>query len=86
MFFSFLIEAGLMGVIASIIGIIVGCAIIAPELLKLVAGMFVEIPLVVNPSHIVLGLGAGVFTSLVSAFYPGMKAAKSTVINVIKEE
>jgi len=77
---QYLLEAGVLGLVSSIIGIILGVA--ASFLIGSVAGL----PSSITPQSILLGILFGVLTTTIAGFYPANKAAKLDPIEALRAE
>jgi putative ABC transport system permease protein len=80
---GFLAEAALLGVAGSVIGILIGIVIARPvvasasELTQLFVG--VNVPVVVEPSVVAVGLGTGVLLAVLAAIVPSVSASKTAI-------
>lgn len=80
---GFLAEAALLGVAGSVIGILIGIVIAMPvvasasELTQLFVG--VNVPVVVEPSVVAVGLGTGVLLAVLAAIVPSVSASKTAI-------
>lgn len=77
---QYLLEAGVLGVVSSLIGIILGVG--ASFLISSLAGL----PSSVTPGSIALGILFGVLTTTIAGFYPANKAAKLDPIEALRAE
>jgi len=80
---GFLAEAALLGTAGSIIGVLIGILIARPvvasasELTQLYAG--VNVPVVVNPGILAVGLGTGVLLAVLAAIIPSLSAVNTAI-------
>jgi putative ABC transport system permease protein len=80
---GFLAEAALLGAAGSVIGILIGIVIARPvvasasELTELFVG--VNVPVVVEPSVVEVGLGTGVLLAVLAAIGPSLSASKTAI-------
>ena len=80
---GFLAEAALLGAAGSVIGILIGIVIARPvvasasELTQLFVG--VNVPVVVEPSVVAVGLGTGVLLAVLAAIVPSLSASKTSI-------
>ncbi|HME75607.1 MAG TPA: FtsX-like permease family protein [Mycobacterium sp.] len=80
---GFLAEAALLGAAGSVIGILIGIVIARPvvasasELTQLFVG--VNVPVVVEPSVVAVGLGTGVLLAVLAAIVPSLSASKTAI-------
>jgi putative ABC transport system permease protein len=80
---GFLAEAALLGAAGSVIGILIGIVIARPvvasasELTELFLG--VNVPVVVEPSVVAVGLGTGVLLAVLAAIGPSLSASKTAI-------
>ena len=80
---GFLAEAALLGAAGSVIGILTGIILARPvvasasELTQLFVG--VDVPVVVKPSIIAVGLGMGVLLAVLAALAPSLSASKTAI-------
>jgi len=80
---GFLAEAALLGAAGSVIGILIGIVIARPvvasasELTELFVG--VNVPVVVEPSVVAVGLGTGVLLAVLAAIGPSLSASKTAI-------
>jgi putative ABC transport system permease protein len=80
---GFLAEAALLGAAGSVIGVLMGIAIARPvvssasELTQLFVG--VNVPVVVEPSVVMIGLGTGVLLAVLAAIIPSLSASNTAI-------
>ena len=80
---GFLAEAALLGALGSVIGILLGIVIARPvvasasELTQLFVG--VNVPVVVEPHVIAVGLGTGVLLAVLAAIIPSLSATNTAI-------
>jgi putative ABC transport system permease protein len=80
---GFLAEAALLGAAGSVIGVFMGIVIARPvvasasELTQLFVG--VNVPVVVEPGVVILGLGAGVLLAVLAAIIPSLSASNTAI-------
>jgi putative ABC transport system permease protein len=80
---GFLAEAALLGAAGSVIGVLIGIVIATPvvasagELTQLFVG--VNVPVVVEPGVVVVGLGIGVLLAVLAAIIPSLSASNTAV-------
>ncbi|WP_348528883.1 ABC transporter permease [Methanothrix sp.] len=77
---QYLLEAGVLGVVSSIIGIILGVAV------SYLIGSIAGLPSAITPQSIILGVLFGVLTTTIAGFYPANKAAKLDPIEALRAE
>jgi putative ABC transport system permease protein len=80
---GFLAEAALLGAAGSVIGVLMGIVIARPvvasasELTQLFVG--VNVPVVVEPGVVAIGLGAGVLLAVLAAIIPSLSASNTAI-------
>jgi putative ABC transport system permease protein len=80
---GFLAEAALLGAAGSVIGVLIGIVIARPvvasagELTQLFVG--VNVPVVVEPVVVVVGLGTGVLLAVLAAIIPSLSASNTAI-------
>ncbi|MBO0879239.1 MAG: FtsX-like permease family protein, partial [Mycobacterium sp.] len=80
---GFLAEAALLGAAGSVIGVLMGIVIAKPvvasasELTQLFVG--VNVPVVVEPGVVLLGLATGVLLAVLAAIIPSLSASKTAI-------
>jgi putative ABC transport system permease protein len=80
---GFLAEAALLGAAGSVIGVLMGIVIARPvvasasELTQLFVG--VNVPVVVQPGVVVVGLGTGVILAVLAAVIPSLSASNTAI-------
>ncbi len=77
---QYLLEAGVLGVVSSIIGIVMGV------LVSYLIGSLAGLPSAITPQSIALGLLFGVLTTTIAGVYPANKAAKLDPIEALRAE
>ena len=77
---QYLLEAGVLGVVSSIIGIILGVIV------SFAIGSLANIPSAVTPTSILLGLLFGVLTTTIAGVYPANRAARLDPIEALRAE
>jgi putative ABC transport system permease protein len=77
---QYLLEAGVLGVVSSIIGISLGV------LISLTIGSLGGLPSAITPTSIVIGLLFGVLTTTIAGVYPANKAARLDPIEALRAE
>ncbi len=76
----FIFESGFLGLISGLIGVAIGSGI------AIVISLIGAFPLEVTWSSVFIGLGFGVFTTLVAGIYPASRAAKLDPIEALRAE
>lgn len=77
---QYLLEAGVLGVVSSIIGISLGV------LISLTIGSLGGLPSAITPTSIAIGLLFGVLTTSIAGVYPANKAARLDPIEALRAE
>jgi putative ABC transport system permease protein len=77
---QYLLEAGVLGVVSSLIGITLGVAV------SLLIGSLAGLPSAITPQSILIGLMFGVLTTTVAGVYPASRAAKLDPIEALRAE
>lgn len=77
---QYLLEAGVLGVVSSIIGITLGV------LVSLAIGSLGGLPSAITPTSIAIGLLFGVLTTTIAGVYPANRAAKLDPIEALRAE
>lgn len=77
---QYLLEAGVLGVVSSIIGIALGVTV------SFAIGSLAGLPSAITPTSILLGLLFGVLTTTIAGVYPANKAAKLDPIEALRAE
>ncbi|HPW73646.1 MAG: ABC transporter permease [Methanothrix sp.] len=77
---QYLLEAGVLGMVSSIIGIILGAG--ASSAIGSLAGL----PFSITPESMILGILFGVLTTTIAGFYPANRAARLDPIEALRAE
>lgn len=77
---QYLLEAGVLGVVSSIIGITLGVFV------SFLIGSLAGLPSAITPQSILIGLMFGVMTTTIAGVYPANKAAKLDPIEALRAE
>jgi putative ABC transport system permease protein len=77
---QYLLEAGVLGVVSSIIGIALGVGV------SLGIGALAGLPSAITPQSILIGILFGVFTTTAAGVYPANKAAQLDPIEALRAE
>ena len=77
---QYLLEAGVLGVVSSVIGIVMGVII------SFAIGTLAGLPSAITPQSILLGILFGVLTTTVAGVYPANKAAQLDPIEALRAE
>jgi len=77
---QYILEAGVLGVVSSVIGIIIGVAV------SYLIGSLASLPSAITAQSIVLGLLFGVVTTTIAGFYPASRAARLDPIEALRAE
>ncbi len=77
---QYLLEAGVLGIVSSILGITLG--VIVSFLIGSLAGL----PSAITPQSILIGLAFGVLTTTIAGVYPANKAARLDPIEALRAE
>ena len=77
---QYLLEAGVLGMVSSLVGIILGVGT------SFLIGSLAGLPSSITPESIVLGVLFGVLTTTIAGYYPANKAAKLDPIEALRAE
>jgi putative ABC transport system permease protein len=77
---QYLLEAGVLGVVSSLIGIALGVTV------SMVIGSLAGLPSAITPQSIMIGLLFGAVTTVIAGVYPANKAAKLDPIEALRAE
>ncbi|MGD0951135.1 MAG: FtsX-like permease family protein, partial [Methanotrichaceae archaeon] len=77
---QYLLEAGVLGVVSSLIGIVLGVTV------SMVIGSLAGLPSAITPQSIMIGLLFGAVTTVIAGVYPANKAAKLDPIEALRTE
>lgn len=77
---QYILEAGVLGVVSSLIGISLGV------LVSLTIGSLAGLPSAITPQSVVIGLLFGAMTTVIAGVYPANKAAKLDPIEALRAE
>jgi putative ABC transport system permease protein len=77
---QYLLEAGVLGIVSSVIGISLGV------LMSFLIGSLASIPSAITPQSIIIGLMFGVLTTAIAGVYPANRAAKLDPIEALRAE
>ncbi|MEV4744204.1 FtsX-like permease family protein [Streptomyces sp. NPDC049555] len=82
---SVLIEAGLLGLVASALGFVLGLGVAKGlhPVLNLTGGSLPDGPLVIEPSAVLSALGVGVVVTVLAAWLPSRKAARIAPVEAL---
>ncbi len=77
---QYLLEAGVLGIVSSIIGITLGVIV------SFAIGSLAGLPSAITPQSIVIGMLFGSLTTIIAGVYPANKAAKLDPIEALRAE
>lgn len=77
---QYLLEAGVLGIVSSIIGITLGVVV------SFLIGSLAGLPSAITPQSILIGLMFGVMTTTIAGVYPANKAARLDPIEALRAE
>src|SRR4029078_10090850 len=84
---ALLLEALVVGALASLVGLVLGIAV-ASGLLALVQGIGFDIPeggTVVTPRTVIVALGAGVVGAVAAALWPAIRASREAPVDALAD-
>jgi putative ABC transport system permease protein len=77
---EYLLEAGVLGIVSSVLGIALGVAV------SFLIGSMAGLPSAITPQSILIGLLFGVLTTIIAGVYPANRAAKLDPIEALRAE
>jgi putative ABC transport system permease protein len=77
---EYLLEAGVLGIVSSVLGITLGVAV------SFLIGALAGLPSAITPQSILIGLMFGVLTTTIAGVYPANRAAKLDPIEALRAE
>jgi putative ABC transport system permease protein len=77
---EYLLEAGVLGIVSSVLGIALGVAV------SFLIGSLAGLPSAITPQSILIGLMFGVLTTTIAGVYPANRAAKLDPIEALRAE